>query len=200
MVSKLLIPVKSESQMHDALELVCQTFVPVSYLEIGVQEGKSVQLVVKSAPSLCFMTLIDTWGTEHGGTGRGGHNHISLMLEQEKYRGYTRFLDGSSHEILPTMRGELYDLILVDGDHSEFGATSDLADSWHLLKPGGILVYDDLTCPPYPWLLPVWYKFMASTSDAEQLACVTDRPWGVAVARKRMLNAESLGYAKNVKG
>jgi hypothetical protein len=180
----MIVPDKTYSVMHDALELVCQEYKPVTYLEIGVQEGLSLQVAVRATKSISFITMIDTWGTEHGGTGRGSHVHIDALLSNEKYHGYVRYLDGSSHEILPTMGGELYDLILVDGDHSRSGAIADLAQSWPLLKTDGILVFDDIACPPYPHLIHVWKEFIHKNTDIVELVCQIDRPFGVAVARK----------------
>jgi predicted O-methyltransferase YrrM len=39
--------------------------------------------------------------------------------------------------------GEPFDFIYVDGDHSEEGAYSDACLAWSLLKPGGVLLFDD---------------------------------------------------------
>jgi predicted O-methyltransferase YrrM len=178
------IPTKRESPMLDAMEVACLEYPPTSYLEIGVQDGHSLSVVVSTAKTIQTITLIDTWGGEYGGTARGNHDHIAVMLYDLGYTGKVRYLDGSSHEVLPRLAGEVFDLILVDGDHSEQGAAQDLKESWGLLATRGILAFDDITCPPHPWLINVWNDFLAANQDAIELARVTDRPYGVAVAQK----------------
>jgi hypothetical protein len=66
-----------------------------TYLGIGVNEGGCVRTVVTAIPEI-DLTLCDTWGTIHGGRGRGNHNHIVELLEKAGHRGNVRFLDGPS--------------------------------------------------------------------------------------------------------
>lgn len=104
-----------------------------SYLEIGVQEGNSLAAVVLSNKTI-NVTLCDTWGLAHGGTGRGSHAHIDVMLDTMKHTGLRWYLDGLSAEQLPTLSGKTFDLVHVDGDHSEAGALQDLKLAWLLTK------------------------------------------------------------------
>ena len=39
--------------------------------------------------------------------------------------------------------GEMFDLILVDGDHSAQGCLTDLVLSWQVLNPRGFMIIDD---------------------------------------------------------
>lgn len=52
-----------------------------------------------------------------------------------------------SHGILPGLRGD-FDLVHVDGDHSEAGAYQDIRDSYLVVKPGGLILVDDLDQEP----------------------------------------------------
>jgi len=52
----------------------------------------------------------------------------------------------------------MFDLITVDGDHSEEGAFDDLLNVIPHLNVGGILVFDDIAHPTHPYLLGVWKK------------------------------------------
>ncbi len=108
-----------------------------SYLEIGVQEGKSLQVVVKNAPYLKRLTLCDTWGRRSGGTGRGSHEHIETLLTQLGYHHAVKFLDGDSTQTLPGLFNpkvldleERFDLVHIDGDHSEEHCLADLKNGW----------------------------------------------------------------------
>ena len=70
-------------------------------------------------------------------------------MEKLKFSGRIEFLDGLSHDLIPTIsRRRRFDLILVDGDHSVGAAADDVANVWPLLKVGGLLVLDDtVSCP-----------------------------------------------------
>lgn len=101
-----------------------------SYLGIGVQEGECVRNVVLANPTIA-LTLCDTWGRTHGGTGRGSHDHVAHMLLQMGHRGLTTYLDGKSQDLIPALHpSEEFDLIYVDGDHMEEPALEDLLNCW----------------------------------------------------------------------
>ena len=84
------------------------------------------------------------------------------------------FLDGDSKQLIPTLTGS-FDLVLVDGDHSIEGARADLQNAWPLVRPGGILVMDDICHPEYPWLGDVLAEFLDDVSkewiDEEHGGC-----------------------------
>ncbi len=104
-----------------------------SYLEIGVQEGKSLEAVVANAPYLKRLTLCDTWGRKSGGTGRSSHSHIDVMLQNLRYAGSVMYLDGDSMKTLPGLK-EHFDLVHVDGNHSEEHCLADLKNGWARCK------------------------------------------------------------------
>lgn len=137
----------------------CLSGSPRRYLEIGTREGDSLRIVVQSSDSLERIVCADMWGTLYGGTGRGSHEHIERMLQLQLYVGDVRFLDGDSRQTIPTLAEE-FDLVLVDGDHSEEGGAADLANTWPLVARGGCLVFHDITHPEHRYLLGVWERFV----------------------------------------
>lgn len=56
---------------------------------------------------------------------------------------------GKSQEVLRTLVQPKYDFIFIDGDHRALSVLEDAVLSFRLLKPGGILMFDD-----YRWLDP----------------------------------------------
>ena len=44
---------------------------------------------------------------------------------------------------------EKYDLVFVDGDHTLEGNRQDLIECWPLVKPGGWIIFDDITHPKH---------------------------------------------------
>jgi tetratricopeptide (TPR) repeat protein/predicted O-methyltransferase YrrM len=78
-------------------------------------------------------------------------------------------LVGNSHQILPTLPCASFDLIYIDGCHLAAHVRLDGELSWPLLKPNGILIFDD-----YYWSDPNYPKqdpklgidsFLASVSE-----------------------------------
>lgn len=137
---------------------------PISYLEVGVREGDSLRRVLYyGAPARLY--LVDDWGLTCGGTGRGNHDHIAALLQECYPMAKPVYLDGNSHVSLPTL-ATTFQLITVDGDHTETGAALDLRDCWPLLEPNGFLVFDDLYHPTHPYLDAVLDHFVATTPDA----------------------------------
>jgi len=157
---------------------------PKTYLEIGVNEGKSLKTILDDCrPD--FITLCDIWGNMYGGAGRGGHEHIEKILKTMNYKNDVEFIDGDSRVELPKKIGELeYDLILVDGDHSYNGAWIDLWNAWKMLKVGGVIVFDDLLHPEHKYLLDCADQF-THLSGAEVLYRNIKKPHGVIVWTKK---------------
>lgn len=175
--------------VYDALEDISRQADPQQYLEIGVSHGDSLRVVLEHADPY-YISLCDSWGSESGGQGLGGHEHIEQLLVDLGYDGAYTFLDGSSHDLLRTITAR-FDLILVDGDHSAAGAKQDLYDIWPLLNSGGYVVFDDVA-PEFfhPDLLPVWDAWVKLTGISEVYRNLDDKfgehtlSHGVVVGRK----------------
>ncbi|MCU0524753.1 MAG: tetratricopeptide repeat protein [Elainella sp. Prado103] len=56
---------------------------------------------------------------------------------------------GDSHRILKTLPAKSFDFIYIDGCHLADHVRQDAILSWRLLKPGGLLIFDD-----YQWIDP----------------------------------------------
>lgn len=144
-------------------------FQPRSYLEIGTREGESLRIVLEHANSLERVACADTWGSEWGGSGRGGHDHIDRLLASMLFVGDVAYLDGDSKQTIPKLRGR-FDLILVDGDHSEDGARADLKNVWPRCARGGCIVFHDIAHPAHPYLERVFDEFADEHADGIRLS------------------------------
>lgn len=145
-----------------------------SYLCVGVQEGECLEHVVRANPAIERLALCDTWGPEHGGTGRGTHDHIAARLARLGYCGSVAYLDGRSEDLVPTLT-ESFDLSYVDGDHSEEAAFVDLGNVWP--RTSRAMVVHDIR------MASVWSAFtrFCDSIKGASLACAMGG-FGTAVA------------------
>lgn len=137
---------------------------PRNYLEIGVRRGRSACTVVHACPDV-DITAFDMWVAGYGDMNNPGPDFVRSELERHGHRGSLQFVDGNSHETLPRYLREnpatTWDLMTVDGDHSEAGAEQDLMDALPRLSVGGVVVFDDISHPAHPYLLGVWRRVAA---------------------------------------
>jgi SAM-dependent methyltransferase len=59
-------------------------------------------------------------------------------------------LRGRSQQILPFLAEETFDFIYVDGSHVPLDVLQDATMCWRLVRPGGIIVFDDYEHPLFP--------------------------------------------------
>lgn len=119
---------------------------PVRALEVGVFEGRSTVWLldhVLTDPG-ATLTWIDTFA--------GGSDHTGLDLSglEQRFRANTARFGaklgghvGRSQEVLRGMAGEPFDLIYIDASHEAADVLADAVLAWPLLKPGGLLGFDD---------------------------------------------------------
>jgi SAM-dependent methyltransferase len=157
---------------------------PESYLEIGVRRGRSMACVLAACP-MVRATGIDLWIKDYAGVENPGPDFIREELSRMTPSPRVELLVANSHEALRTLPAESFDLITVDGDHTEPGAWQDLTDSARLLRPGGLMVFDDLTHPQFRYLADVWMRFVREHDFVQ--AAYTASGLGAAVALKRAL-------------
>lgn len=136
---------------------------PIDYLEIGVRRGRSACALGSIAPD-CNMVLFDMWLPNYAGMDNPGQDLVLAELAKVGHRGKVTFVDGNSHQTVPAYfeanPEAAFDIITVDGDHTNLGAAQDLSDVMPRLKIGGALVFDDICHPKHPGLADVWRRMV----------------------------------------
>lgn len=153
-----------------------KTLQPRNYLEIGVRRGRSVCTVAQACPSVNILAF-DIWAPNYAGMENPGPDFVRSELHKHGHTGTIVFVDGDSHQTVPNFfqrnPSQKFDLITVDGDHSEAGAWDDLKNVIPHLAVGGVLVFDDIAHPSLPHLRGVWqrtreqYPFLATFEFSE---------------------------------
>ena len=79
-------------------------------------------------------------------------NNFESNIAQTQDKHKVTKLCGNSHQILPTLPPNTYDLLYIDGSHLADDVKQDAILSWDLLKVGGIVIFDDylLDTPELP--------------------------------------------------
>ena len=120
----------------------CGKQTPARICEIGFNAGHSAMLLLMASSATTF-TVFDIGHHRYTQTCLNYIEHIFPHVAFE-------YIVGDSTRTMPTQmdgRIQTYDLVHVDGGHSEFCATSDMKHADILLKPGGIMVVDDTDAP-----------------------------------------------------
>lgn len=147
------------ADINTALLTLASGLRPQSYLEIGVRRGRSLAMVASVCPA-CDIVACDMFIQGYSGMENPGPELVRSELGRVGFSGGLEFVIGDSHKVLPaffrTHPDQYFDLITVDGDHSEAGARADLETVLPRLKIGGALVFDDVSNPAHPELAGVW--------------------------------------------
>ena len=123
-----------------------------SILEIGSGSGGSmIALALGSAG--CQLTSVDPFTPydEENSSGMAvgvTEGNEELFDSNAKFFGYdhrVRKIKKTSDRAVEDIKGETFDLIFVDGNHTYEIVKSDLELYWPLVKPGGLLVGHDYT-------------------------------------------------------
>jgi predicted O-methyltransferase YrrM len=100
----------------------------------------------------------------YAGIDNPGPEFVQAELSRVGQRGRVEFINGNSHETLPRYFVEhpakTFDLITVDGDHTNLGAAQDICDVLPRLAIGGAIVFDDVCHPKTPGLRDVWRRMV----------------------------------------
>jgi predicted O-methyltransferase YrrM len=112
----------------------------IHYLEIGVNQGRSAMWMIENILThpTAKLTGIDLFpeGTDF-------KEKYLYNLNLSGYAQKATTITGFSQVVLRTLPLNSYDIIYIDGDHRAAGVLADAVLCWDLLKPGGVLIFDD---------------------------------------------------------
>jgi predicted NAD/FAD-binding protein len=107
-------------------------------LEVGAFEGRSCIWFLRNFPSLS-LTVIDPWSFTDGAS-EETFNRFSANISPFSER--VKVMRGKS-QLMRTLPDQEYDVIYLDGDHTSAAVIHDAVLAYELLKPGGLLIFDD---------------------------------------------------------
>jgi predicted O-methyltransferase YrrM len=120
---------------------------PARGLEIGSFEGRSALwfceniLTHPEARLICIDTFVGS--AEHSAAGIDCTSLLQLFQSNtDSVKDKIRAKIGKSSDVLPLI-AETFDFIYVDGSHDPRDVCLDGILAWSLLKPGGVMIFDD---------------------------------------------------------
>lgn len=116
-------------------------------LEIGSYEGRSASWLLENilTHSKSRLTCVDNFTQRDLAT--KGNVETIFKANMSKYGKKCKLLKGNSSDVLkfPSLLKQRFDIIYIDADHRSKHVLEDAILSFPLLKPGGIMIFDDNT-------------------------------------------------------
>lgn len=124
---------------------------PVRILEIGCFEGRAtvwlLQNVVAMHPE-SSMVCVDPWAANGSEWDyEAAHDRFLRNVAETGLAERVTVRRATSADALPSMPGASFDFVYVDGDHGEEAAALDTREAMRLVKPDGIVAWDDVFFP-----------------------------------------------------
>ena len=186
---------------HVAFAFLADRLKPKTYLEVGVRVGASMVQVLTHAP-IKVAAGVDLWSGEYAGL-PNTKEFSAAQLEHHRQATGGKYdlhlLQGNSHKVMKDLiqNGCDFNLINVDGDHTDAGAMEDLEDALKLLTPRDAIWFDDIIHPSHRSLLDVIRAFAAKHPELTLLLNTRDDN-GVAILLRGISVNELLPELKNV--
>lgn len=114
------------------------------FLEVGSLEGRSAIWFLENILThpTASITCVDPFLWRYREP-RFDHN-----IEVSGFAGKVIKIKGKSEEILGTLEEQSFDIVYIDGCHVALNVMMDAMLGWLLLKPQGILIFDDYAWQP----------------------------------------------------
>jgi predicted O-methyltransferase YrrM len=162
---------------------------PLNYLEIGTRRGHSLCMVVASSPKPLDIYSFDLWIQNYAGEDNPGPALVETELGRLKFEGRITFINGDSQFTVPGFfsdpsHPQAFDLVVVDGDHSDEGAERDLESVVGHVSVGGLIAFDDIAHPAHAGLLTVWRTVMQRHPEFETRHSL-EHEYGWAIAQRK---------------
>jgi predicted O-methyltransferase YrrM len=119
----------------------------LKFLQIGVYTGDASVWLCENilTDRTSYLYDVDTWA----GSAEQEHEQINFDQVFEYYEERigifksTIRLKMTSDEYFAGKNESRFDFIYIDGDHTSHQVAKDAENAWKLLKPGGIMAFDD---------------------------------------------------------
>lgn len=117
---------------------------PVSFLEIGTFEGRSAVWVLENILTHpdSKLYVVDHW------LAKGKHNQGPFQTFKdniEPYKSKVHILKGFSRDMLRNLKHAMFDFVYLDASKHSQNVLEDAVLAYPLLKPNGIMIFDDYT-------------------------------------------------------
>jgi len=156
-------------------------------LQIGAYVGHATEWICQNIGAKALVDDVDTWE----GSDEAAHNQMDWRAVYAAYKARVKpYRKRVTAYRLPSdsfffyginALKATYDFVYVDGDHTAEQVHSDAVNGWDVLKPGGIMAFDDYMWrsgkgpkyDPYPAI--VW--FLATNQDEMDILEVNAQVW-----------------------
>ena len=118
-----------------ALRLIAASLAAKAVVEIGTGAGVSGLWLLAGMPADGILTTIDI-EPEHQRAAKAAYAEAGVAHQR------TRVIAGRALDVLGRMTDGAYDLVLIDGDKTEYPAYVEQAT--RLLRPGGVMALDNM--------------------------------------------------------
>ena len=130
-------------------------WIPNKLLEVGSYEGSTTCFLIDNVPTLTEIFCVDTWegGIEHVTIGEDMSavesrfdRNLNIALASRENVPDLYKLKGMSYKVLSSLMAEhegTFDWIYIDGSHMAADVLTDATLCLNLLRPGGVIVFDD---------------------------------------------------------
>ena len=117
---------------------------PMNILEVGVFEGRGTVWFIEQFKNV-KVYAVDVWDTKHS---HPKYKDVFNTFKKhiEPYKNQVVILKGKSSDMIRSISPKIrFDFVYIDASLHSKNALEDAVQSFILLKPGGLMIFDDYT-------------------------------------------------------